>query len=110
MKLVVLIGVLGSVAAVATLIVIALYVHKRAAAGDIKLIGEIAQVDTKLDPEGTVIVCGELWRARSKDGVRISAGTKVNVVGFDGLLALVEVANSFQNTHRRFLVDRFPRD
>jgi membrane-bound ClpP family serine protease len=91
MKFVLLIGMLGGIALAATLVVIALYVHKRAGAGDIKLIGEVAQVDTKLDPEGTVIVCGELWRARSKDGVRISAGAKVNVVGFDGLLALVEL-------------------
>ena len=91
MKFVLLIGVLGGIAAVATVVVVALYAHKRAGAGDIKLIGEVAQVDTKLDPEGTVIVCGELWRARSKDGVRISAGTKVSVVGFDGLFALVEV-------------------
>jgi membrane-bound serine protease (ClpP class) len=90
MKLVLLMGVLGGIAVVATLVVVALYAHKRAGAGDIKLIGEVAQVDKKLDPEGTVIVCGELWRARSKDGKRISAGAKVSVVGFDGLLALVE--------------------
>lgn len=91
MKLVLLIGLLTAVAALATLVVVALYLHKRAGAVDIKLIGELGQVDTKLDPEGTVIVCGELWRARSKDGTHISKRTRVRVVGFEGHLALVEV-------------------
>ena len=91
MKLVLLIGLLTAVAALATLMVIALYLHKRAGAVDIKLIGELGQVDTKLDPEGTVIVRGELWRARSKDGTHISNRARVRVVGFEGHLALVEV-------------------
>ena len=91
MKLLLLIGVLTSVAALATLLVVSLYLHKKAGAGDIKLVGEIAQVDTELDPEGTVIVCGEMWRARSKDGAVISSHAQVRVVGFEGHLALVEV-------------------
>jgi membrane-bound serine protease (ClpP class) len=90
MKLVLLIAVLASVAALATLVVVALYIHKKAGAGDIKLIGELAQVDTKLDPEGTVIVRGELWRARSLDGNHISACARVRVVGFEDHLVLVE--------------------
>ena len=91
MKIVLLIGIITGVAALATLVVIALYLHKRAGVGDIKLIGELARVDTKLDPEGTVIVCGELWRARSKDGTSITTHTQVRVVGFEDHLALVEV-------------------
>jgi membrane-bound ClpP family serine protease len=93
MKLILLIGVLGGVAALATLVVIALYIHKKAGAGDIRLVGEVAQVETKLDPEGTVIVGGELWRARSNNGVHISARAKVRVVGFEGHLALVELCD-----------------
>jgi len=92
-KLFLLIVVLICVAALATLVVVALYLLKRAVAGDISLIGELARVDTKLDPEGTVIVCGELWRARSKDGAHISPRTRVRVVGFEGHLALVEVCD-----------------
>lgn len=91
MKLVLLIGVITGVAALATLVVIALYLHKRAGVGDIKLIGELARVDTKLNPVGTVIVCGELWRARSKDGTPIPTDARVRVVGFEDHLALVEV-------------------
>lgn len=93
MKLVLLIGVLTAVAALATLVVVALYLHKRAGTVDIKLIGELARVDTKLDPEGTVIVRGEMWRARSKDGTHISNRARVRVVGFEGHLALVEVCD-----------------
>jgi membrane-bound ClpP family serine protease len=93
MKLVLLIGILATVIALAAAAVVGLYFHKKASAGDIKLIGEIAQVDTKLDPEGTVIVCGELWRARSKDGANISSHSRVRVVGFEDHLALVEVCD-----------------
>jgi len=91
MKLLVLVGILLSVAAFAALIVVALYVHKRNSTGDIKLVGEIAQVDTKLDPEGTVIVGGELWRAKAKNGAHVSERTRVRVVAFIDHLALVEV-------------------
>ena len=93
MKLVLLIAILAVVASVATLIVVALYRHKKAGAGDIKLIGELAHVNTKLEPEGTVIVCGELWRARSKDGAHIPTRARVRVVGFEDHLALVEVCD-----------------
>lgn len=93
MKLFLLIGVLITVAGLATLLVVGLYFHKKAGAGDIKLIGEIAKVSTKLDPEGTVIVCGELWRARSKDGAIISESTLVRVVGFADHFALVELCD-----------------
>ena len=71
-------------------VVIALWRHKKAGSADIKLIGQFGQVDTKLDPEGTVIVCGELWRARSKDGAIIASHTRIRVVEFKAHLALVE--------------------
>ena len=74
-------------------VVAALSRHKKAGGGDIKLIGEIATVDIRLDPEGTVIVCGELWRARSNDGGVISSRARVRVVGFKDHLALVEVCD-----------------
>ena len=82
------------IALITSLIAIAaLSRHKKAGTGDIKLIGEIAQVDSRLDPEGTVIICGELWRARSNSGDSISPRARVRVVGFENLLALVEVCD-----------------
>jgi membrane-bound ClpP family serine protease len=93
MKLLLLITILAAATGLAAALVIALYVHKRRGAGDIKLIGEIAQVDTNLDPEGTVIVCGELWRAKSKSNAVISTGARVRVVAFVDHLALVELCD-----------------
>jgi membrane-bound ClpP family serine protease len=92
-NLVLLIAILAAVAALATVLVVALYRHKKASAGEIKLIGEIALVDIKLDPEGAVIVGGELWRARSHDGAVIAVHARVRVVGFEHHLALVEVCD-----------------
>lgn len=74
-------------------VVAALSRHKKAGAGEIKLVGEIAMVETSLAPEGTVIVRGELWRARSNDGSIISPRARVRVVGFKDFLALVEVCD-----------------
>lgn len=93
MKLIILVAILATLVSLAALVVVALYRHKQASAGDIKLIGERATVDTKIDPVGAVIVCGELWQARSKDGRVIPVDTQVRVVGFEGHLALVEVRN-----------------
>jgi membrane-bound serine protease (ClpP class) len=91
MKLLLLLAILALVATFATLVVVALYLHKKGSAGDINLIGELGEVEKQLDPEGTVIVCGELWRAKSKSGTPISMNTQVRVVGFEGHLALVEL-------------------
>lgn len=93
MKLALLIGFLALIVSLATLLVVSLYLHKGAGATDIQLIGELAEVETKLDPVGTVIVCGELWRARSKDGVTISPNARVRVIGFEGHFALVELCD-----------------
>lgn len=93
MKLVLLIAILATVAVLAVAVVVALYHHKNASTGDLNLLGEIAHVDIELDPEGTVIVCGELWRAKSNDGAFISARARVQVVGFEDHLVLVEVCD-----------------
>ena len=90
MKIALLVSMLFFVALLALGVVLALYQHKRRASGKLQLIGEIGAVNDALDPEGTVIVGGELWRARANDGSRISTRTQVRIVGFDGHLALVE--------------------
>ncbi|MFQ6058186.1 MAG: nodulation protein NfeD [Anaerolineae bacterium] len=47
------------------------------------LMGEIAVARSDLDPEGTVFLAGELWRAVAEGG-KIAAGEKVRVVGIEG--------------------------
>lgn len=64
--------------------------HKKSATSRIQLIGSRAQVDAELAPEGTVLVDGELWRARSADGTNIAPRTIVQVVGSSGHLLLVQ--------------------
>jgi membrane-bound serine protease (ClpP class) len=71
-------------------ILVALSRHKKSATGEIRLIGSSAQVDSPLGPEGTVLVQGELWRARSADGTNILPHTIVEVVGLSGHLLLVQ--------------------
>jgi membrane-bound serine protease (ClpP class) len=53
------------------------------------MVGEIAEVRTRLDPTGFVHVESELWRARTV-GRPVEPGEQVRVVGLDGLLAMVE--------------------
>jgi membrane-bound serine protease (ClpP class) len=71
-------------------IVIALSRHRKAAIREVKLIGAVGFVDSRLDPEGTVIVEGELWRARSKQKAVVKTGTKVRITGLQTHLLIVE--------------------
>ena len=65
--------------------------HKKAAAGELNLIGAIASVETTLEPEGSVLIQGELWLARcSGAGTCIERGRTVRVVGASGHLLEVE--------------------
>jgi membrane-bound ClpP family serine protease len=72
-------------------LVLALYIillsrHKKAGAGDVDLLGAMAVVETTLDPEGSVLVRGELWRARlaRTTSIRVERGQRVRVVGAGG--------------------------
>lgn len=71
------------------LIVAAVSRRKKSETGEIQLVGSRAQVDAELAPEGTVLIHGELWRARSADGSTIATRTIVEVVGLGGHLLLV---------------------
>jgi membrane-bound serine protease (ClpP class) len=53
------------------------------------LVGRVGQVRTALAPNGMVQVAGELWSAEAEDDEPLSVGTRVQVVGVDGLKLLV---------------------
>jgi membrane-bound ClpP family serine protease len=74
----------------ALVIVVTLSKHKKSASSEIQLVGSRARVDAELAPEGTVLIDGELWRARSADGINIASRTIVQVVGLSGHLLLVQ--------------------
>jgi len=92
MGLVFVTAIIGIAALVAG-VVAALSRHKKAAKRDIKLFGEMAHVEAALEPEGTVIVHGELWPARSGDGLPIASETRVQIIGFQGHLLIVEASH-----------------
>jgi membrane-bound serine protease (ClpP class) len=54
------------------------------------LMGEVGLVREPIDPEGLILVHGELWRAASKE--RIGAGERVEVEGAEGLVLKVKRA------------------
>jgi membrane-bound serine protease (ClpP class) len=59
--------------------------------GDAGMMGLRGRAETKVAPEGTVFVRGELWRATSQ--TEIGPGELVRVVGIDGLTLVVEPDN-----------------
>lgn len=65
--------------------------HKKRATGSLHLIGSIARVETDLKPEGSVIIKGELWRARVRHGGEpLRRGCRARVVGASNHLLEVE--------------------
>ncbi len=50
--------------------------------------GETGIVKSRIDPEGSILIHGEVWKARSKHAVPV--GGRVRVVGVDGLTLEVE--------------------
>ena len=64
--------------------------HKKAGTGELDLVGAVALVETNLEPEGSVLVRGELWGARVRSGATVKSGCDVRVVGARGYLLEVE--------------------
>lgn len=58
------------------------------------LLGGSGMVRSMLNPEGYVMVDGELWRAKSADGTRVRVGEHVIVSGIEGTTLLVQGAPS----------------
>ena len=54
------------------------------------MVGELGEALNAVAPEGTVVVRGAPWRARTNRATPIPAGEAIRVVGIDGLLLEVE--------------------
>lgn len=63
------------------------HLHKRHPSNP--LLSSDGVVDVPLSPNGSVLINGDLWMARSADGLVIPARAQVIVVGFDHHLLLV---------------------
>ncbi len=62
--------------------------HAKVTTGTAGMIGLVGRAQTRIAPEGTVFVRGELWRARSY--MEIAEGEAVRVTGVEGLTLAVE--------------------
>lgn len=80
----------GLLLAAAAIYIMLLSRHRKAGTGELELMGALAVVETSLEPEGAVLVRGELWRARARDGMTIERGRFVRVVGAGSHLLEVE--------------------
>ncbi|HEX8845879.1 MAG TPA: NfeD family protein [Pyrinomonadaceae bacterium] len=72
------------------LFIVAMSRHKKAATGELNLMGALASVETALEPEGSVLIRGEVWRARTRQGTSIGRGQTVRVIGASSHLLEVE--------------------
>lgn len=84
-------------------LILAVYVvflsrHKKSAKGPLHIIGAIGKVQTSLHPEGSVLIDGELWQARSQDRRPIAAGQLIRCLRFDGPLVIVELQSHTTNS------------
>jgi membrane-bound serine protease (ClpP class) len=62
--------------------------HNKVQTGNEALLGSLAIVQSPLDPNGQVMVRGELWQARADSAIQ--PGETVRILGRDGLLLHVE--------------------
>jgi membrane-bound serine protease (ClpP class) len=67
--------------------------RRRAAVGAEALVGEVAEVVERLDPEGRVKLNGELWRARTIGAKPAEPGARVRVLALEALTLVVEPAS-----------------
>ena len=71
------------------LLALALHAHKRATCLNLPVIGATGFIEQSLDPEGAVIVNGELFRARANRGLKINGPARIRVIGAEGHLLIV---------------------
>ena len=69
----------------------------------LNLVGRVASVERALEPEGFVLIEGELWRARVRGVESVErGGPDVRVVGAGGCVLLVEpVGRGFESLEGR---------
>lgn len=85
----IVLGIVVVCLAVVSIIAVARSQGRKPVAGRETLLGQTAVVQTPLDPEGMVLVEGELWRARARK-TRIEVGAQVTVVAIDALTLRVK--------------------
>ncbi|HYY93668.1 MAG TPA: NfeD family protein [Pyrinomonadaceae bacterium] len=79
-------------AALALLLYVALLSrHRKSSSRPLRLVGRVGSVERDLEPEGFVLVGGELWRARVRVGASAArVSERVRIVGARGCALEVE--------------------
>ncbi|HEX7176747.1 MAG TPA: NfeD family protein [Pyrinomonadaceae bacterium] len=73
------------------LVVALWWLKRRTSRSGLNLIGRVASVERELNPEGHVLIDGELWPARTRTPARVERGSmNVRVVGARGHFLEVE--------------------
>ena len=65
--------------------------HRKKRSLNHQLLGSTALVHSTLNPEGTILLNGEMWVARSRDGSSVNTRSQVVVTGIEDHLLLVEI-------------------
>lgn len=83
-------------ACLVVLLALAVFLERRkkwSAGAPLNLVGRVGTAQSDLDPEGFVMVGGEVWPARVRGGGRVARGSReVRVVGARGRMLEVEAA------------------
>ncbi len=67
--------------------------RRKAYSGDLNIMGLRGHVDSALDPNGAIILNGELWRAQvAQSSLFVLSGKMVRVIGINGIFLVVEPA------------------
>lgn len=85
------VGAVLAFAVLALLFIVAVLHRRKASPRRFCLVGSLASVEKELRPEGAVLLRGELWCARARDGRNVARGRlNVRVVGASRHLLEVE--------------------
>lgn len=84
--------IVALIVAACALVVVASSRHKKSSRAPLDLVGRIGTIERDLEPEGAVLVGGELFPARTRTGETImrARGARVRVVGARGHFIEVE--------------------
>lgn len=89
-----LLGLSIAIIAVAMLVAIALLSrHKKSFIRNSMVVGANAVTISPLSPEGSVLINGEVWRARSRNMTRIDKDKEVRIIAVHQHLLMVESKN-----------------
>ena len=90
LSLIIFVAILLGLLTMGALILALVSRHRKASGTLLQIIDAVGRVATPLQPNGAVLVQGELWPAQTVNAQFLAAGVRVRVVGTDGVQLLVQ--------------------